>query len=753
MAFHPFRTFQRNQKGCMAGATLLAIISFLFLGVIIQLIGGRGPDAQKSTIAESRRFGKVTNYDLYHLQENHASLKRFLEVLLINLSRDLAEDRTFEEVGYILYPLRAFINEISQFQNPEQLVNVWLVTQYAKDEGLSPDWEDAKNLLKQLTNNALTESIYTDTLDAVGFTHKQVEQLLTRHLLWEQSFERFSLSVNAVSPATRWDWYQRLFRQITVEAAAVSVDSLIDQVGEPSNSQLNALFEKYQTRRYDPTSMESGFIMPTELAFQYVIAEPTQELLDSITEEEMLAYYEENKNPFFLKPTAPLPQLPSMMPGGVQFPTLPIGDGSREPATVSPKADVSGDDEATPQTEKTDEPLIEKTDEPRTPESEEEEPETSAVSEITTRFVSYQTEEETGNEVGATPQTEETDEPQTPESEEEEPADVSILFLPFDEVKEQIRKELALEKAMAGLPIIQKKMKEYSVVYHEHFEQGKQPPQMPDLTGLAAEQGLKLVTVPMGDVYAALRTDLARGMQERQHLVQMFRRVPLPFEGEIFFASDASSVLYWVTDQKHEKRPEKLDEVKEMVLKRWKEIEARDLALKKAEGLANEAKASGQSLAEFFTAHRDMPVVETEPFSWKIYYPQVGLISGEVREKGVVAGNAVVDNQVIIAPGSDFMETVYSLQIGEIGVVFNLPRNRAYIVRITSSSPSDEALWERFQVFGTLPGMENMYLGAGRPELMSAAYEAWLEEIRSKTGFRWVNKPDTHEVEMYDDGY
>ena len=304
------------------------------------------------------------------------------------------------------------------------------------------------------------------------------------------------------------------------------------------------------------------------------------------------------------------------------------------------------------------------------------------------------------------------------------------------------------------MPIIQKKMQEYAAVYNENFERGKTIPPMPDLTSIVAEQGLQLVTIPMGDVYAALRTDLARGSQERQHLVQMFRNVPLPFEGTTFWG-DNGPVLYWVIDQQLEKRPDKLDEVKEVVLKRWQEIEARDLALKKAEGLASEAKSSGKPLAELFVGRSEVPVVETEPFTWKTYgglnfftavMQRIPPMLGEVREKGVAAGNSELDNKLIVAPGSDFMETVYSLQIGETEVVFNQPQTVAYIVRVTSSSPSTDALWERFQSAHLLE-----YLYAGQPEMVVSAREAWMDEIRNKTGFRWVNKPDPREMEMYDD--
>jgi hypothetical protein len=711
----------------MAGVTLLAIISFLFLSLVILLLGQRGgPGSQIETVAESRHFGKITNVELRRLRESQSVLDRFLQQLIQNLA---IVDPSDAERMRALAPLNAFIQQMmAQTQTNEQLVNIWLVTQYAQKEGLTPDGKDVTELLTDLTGGYISDSVYNDTLQSVGLTHQSAVQLLARHLRWLQMLDRFSLSVEAVTPATRWDWYQRLYRQVTIETAAVPADSLIDHVGEPSNSQLNALFEKYKTKRYDPASAESGFRMPTELAFQYVTAEPSQQMLDSVTEEEMLEFYEKNKDALFLKATrspADLRQFPGMTPGSVPFPTP---GRSSMPTAPMPNDGLPS--------------LPDVPDEENESIPDESAPNTSSTSRTMLRFVSYQAEEEA--------------ESATNETAPDEPVDLSVLYKPFDEVKDQIRKELAMNKATEAFPVIQAEMKKYATVYHEHIDTSKLPPPMPDLTGFVAELGLELVTVPMGDVYAALRTNLARGEQERQGIARMFHSVPILFEGETFWGSQSGQVLYWVTAEKKEIRPEKMEDVREIVLKRWKEIEAKGLAQKKAEELASEAKSSGKPLAEVFAGRSDVSVVETEPFTWKSYrgtHPLLAMYQrilprlGEVREKGVAVGDSLLDNKVIVAPGEDFMETVFSLPIGETGTAMNQPQTVAYVVRVTSSTPSADALWEQFQ---SMSGMEA--LGAGQPDMVASALEAWLDDIRSKTGFRWINKPDALGMEIYDDG-
>jgi hypothetical protein len=302
---------------------------------------------------------------------------------------------------------------------------------------------------------------------------------------------------------------------------------------------------------------------------------------------------------------------------------------------------------------------------------------------------------------------------------------------------------LARIEVMKSLPDIREKIGEYTTIYHEHFEQGKEIPAMPDLTAPVAEKGLKLVTVPMVNVFDMMHTEWAKGDRERQELVEIFRNPPLNFEWKDFQGSEGQTILYWIIDRKQEVRPEKIDEVLEIVLKRWKEIEARTLAQKRAEELANEAKKSEKSLAETFADRSEVPVVETQPFTW--FHPFSALMQnpmpGDIREKGVT-GEASIDNKYIIAPGSAFMEAVYALQVGEVGIAVNQPQSAVYVVRIINSSPSEEALREKFQ--STNP---SYYMIAGSPEL-GQAFEAWLEDIQNESGFRWVNKPDFRRAEM-----
>ena len=764
--FHPFRSFQRNKTGWMAALTLLAIISFIFLPAILDLMGGgrMGVGGPIPTIAESRRFGRVTEIELQDIHRNQQVFHGFLDALLRHL---ILVDPLSEEHRVALRPLETLRNQVARPRTLEELVNTWLIMQYAQEEGYMPNREDVSNLLRQLTGNTLTNAIYTEVLRSVGMTHQTVERLLIRHILLNRVEERFHLSVGAVSPATRWDWFQRVNRYVTIEAAAVPVDAFIGQVGEPSERQLNAFFETHRARRHNPESAESGFIMPMELAFQYVAARPTQVLLDAVTEEEMLEYYERFKEWEFRRPITPLPT--PVLPTQPTLPVIPGFSGGALPFST-PDGNVITPLPMLPDVlPEIDEPVpSEPAEDAVEPVIEESIEESTAMSGVVTRFVSYQIDEVRDVQILGSIVFEEelTAENEATESATEESADtggltppaleepaldasidLSVLYRPFDEVKEIIRERLARDKALEAVPFIMEKVQEHYHVYHDAFERGRSAPPLPDWNGFVAELGLELVTVPMGDIHAAMRTELAREPQGAQHLFQMFQGMPVPFRTHTF-ETRSGAVVYWVTAEKPEFEPERLADVRDIVVRRWKEVEARTLAMNWTQELATGARTSGRPLAEVFAGRSDVSVVETEPFTWMVYDipPLFALANripiqpprlGEIREVGVGLEAADFDNQVLVLPGWEFMEAVYALEVGEIGVVFNHPQTMVYVIRLTDSTPSAEELWERFQ---TAHIFEYIHVGLHDTAL---AREMWLDEIRAKTGFRWVSRPDS----------
>ncbi len=182
--------------------------------------------------------------------------------------------------------------------------------------------------------------------------------------------------------------------------------------------------------------------------------------------------------------------------------------------------------------------------------------------------------------------------------------------------------------------------------------------------------------------------------------------------------------LFWKTGEEPARVP-KFDDpgVAAEVLRAWKMIEARKPATDEAKHLADEGRKSKGSLKQTFVNRPDLPVVTPPPFSWLTFGQVPTGSSREVRMSRVPG---------VDLAGETFMETVFSLKPGQIGVAFNAPQTVAYVIRVTGIAPSPEALWTQFKVddFSTYqPAL------AGAQRQIDAA---WLKEIKASAGFKWT---------------
>ena len=791
--FNPFKKFRKHQKLALAVLGVLAMLSFIVVPSLMQLIPSTDARAIKD-IASCREFGGVNERSAYILQQNRQNLIRFYTVLHRNLVGPTGENRQS------LYYLESVIGQLSARENTEELVNDWLLVRYGQKMGMAVSNQSIGDLLKQITGGLISDAALDGSMRDVGMNPAMLQALISEQMVVDQVRAMFEISQMTITPLTRWNWFQRMNRKITAEVAAVPVELFVTKVADPSAAELQKFFEENKARIFDPSEAESGFTTPNQVAFQYVKATPSKKMLASVSKEEIEKFYAENKIALFKKPITPIGQHPTLpgaqpgnlfQPGALPFPT-PLNTLPKRPESVikltdpdapmpedkptdapkpeekpadAPKPEEKPADAPKPEEKPTDAPKPEEKpadapkpeekpadapkpeDKPADAPKPEEKKETSfSRSQPVTRPVSFLEEKPTEgakpNEE-AKPTEEKATEMPKPENAE---IDLSILFQPLSEVEDQIRAILAARAVDEAIPVIESKMRDYFTAYNTNFDQSKEAPPLLDLKPLADQFEFEFFSTPLIADHEARRLNFAHGMKERQFLETLFHGAAILFEPQII-EGDSAKYLFWVTNFHSQQQPEQISNVRETVLLRWKEVNARPLALKRAEELLENAKTSGKTLAEAFEGQGDVKVVETEPFTWKSYgesmlaafFAMRGIPPrlGEVREKGVAAGDSEIENILIAAPGEKFMEIAYSLGVGEIGVAMNQPETVAYIIRVTGSSPSDDVLRERFQ---STPIAE--YRLAGMPERVLEAREAWLKQIQDEVGFKWINKPE-----------
>ncbi|MDR1958006.1 MAG: hypothetical protein LBQ54_03010, partial [Planctomycetaceae bacterium] len=341
-------------------------------------------------------------------------------------------------------------------------------------------------------------------------------------------------------------------------------------------------------------------------------------------------------------------------------------------------------------------------------------------------------------------------------------------YKPLSEVADNIKVILARLKMNETLERIEQRM-------NEHYEEmniyarraadavsGKEAAAAPvlDLKKIAEENGLVYKTAGMVDFYEMYKSDPdfaasvidSAQFSQRTVLEMMYDASGLveSYPYRAINVTDNNRYLFRVTGVREQKTPDFNDPgVKEIVLKRWKEVKARPLAQEKAKQLAEAAKKSGKPLQEYFEAAPDPVVkriVETDYFSWYeepvfSYYQMPRLRLSEVRESGVEMGKAELQNKVIVAWGNTFMEDVFALQKGDYGTTVNQPQNTYYVVHVLEVTPTNEELVSLFNESPTQRSYISFFV---LQDQFAAIQEAIDRKIQTVTHFKWLETPTAY---------
>ncbi|MHB9080613.1 MAG: hypothetical protein ACYC3X_24325 [Pirellulaceae bacterium] len=158
--------------------------------------------------------------------------------------------------------------------------------------------------------------------------------------------------------------------------------------------------------------------------------------------------------------------------------------------------------------------------------------------------------------------------------------------------------------------------------------------------------------------------------------------------------------VYWRDEVVPEEVP-LLDAIRDEVVRAWKMQKALPLARAKTEQMAQQAADAAKPLAEVF-ADNATKVIKTNPFSWMTLGSVPGSSSGQPT-LSQVNGKAADQSVTIAGAGGDFMQAVFDLSVGQVGVSVNEPETFVYVVRLDSEEPSDEQRRESFFTAGLTP--------------------------------------------------
>jgi hypothetical protein len=795
----PFRVFRKYQKTLLAVAGVVLMVVFVLgdpLSAVLRSLGGPGarPDVMEGgAVAVRWDGGELTNNELGSLVMQRRILNDFLRGI------EMGGQSAVTNAGGELQPLRVqrLIGPEMPQQGVEQdVVRMKLFADIARRTGMSVSDENINYYLQQLGRGRVSAGQIRAMLTQMRFVGRGVSQDyifegLREAMLANNYLASYGFALATVLPEQRWqDWLQANDR-VVVEAAALPVASYLVDVPEPTDAELSEFFDLYDEVESGPDflplfnmelpSARPGFAIPQKVDIHFVRA-GFEQLLSKmeaeVTEKDIQDYYDANKQ-YFIRADNGLSDGSStsdeagadtdeQAPAGGETGAAPVDEtpsaagspgaadaGPAQPSNAAQPSDAatpSGNDGAAPASEdgsRLDRPsqtspfrltALEENVEPpvdgSTP------VESDADADAATAAAAPST--------GAAPA-----EPSSGPLSADAPAaeagqdaaatsgEPPVEYQSLDEVRDQIRLELASQKVREQLISVMTRLKgllnaEFSTYFGTVLDAkaaGKEPPSPPaalaDLSVLAKENGLEYGET--GPVSGLELRELPLGKSVDADTSESLLRMMFGNELELYqpvttFDIDNNRYLAMKVSETPRRVP-KLSEVREEVVRAWKLQKAADLAETHAKELAAKIEKEGATLKDYFAGDSSVSVDRTDPFA--------ALTIGDVSRSGMVMFR-LSEPAGIVAAGPDFMHTVFELDDNQVGAVLNHNHSIAYVVRIVEHQDTPEGLRKAF-----LAEADQWY---GLPTMFQiraqTAKAALGKSLREAANVHWERLPD-----------
>ncbi len=773
----PFAVFRRNRKAMMVALTVMVMFGFVFIPMLMDAMGSRqGTDP---VIVSTARYGNLTQSHINQLVHRHARLVAFVRELGTAVMQ--AQGRG-EEANKLLFHLRA------DESNPvPDVVRLWSLARYAQEIGMSVDNPSINDYLVLLTEKRVKPFVLDDILKRHSMRESELFELLRESLLSMGLVDAIVPSVAITTPGQRWDYFQRIRRQAKVELVPIPVRNYVGQVAEPNEAELKQFFEEHRKQPWPPSSPTPGFFQPAKVRLRYIKADLDEIAEKHITEAEVLAQYEQDKDRYDRqnRPRIDLgvpdePKTPTKSPadstGGSEenkpASAPPTDAGASSPPASSPAAAPATSGGASPAEKPKDEshpenakPAMDESSLRRmfapvqfaglaeeSPAATTEKTEDSGDRRPNEPAADAPVEPKSGSgagmagDSGGEPSKEQpsdapkpapnatngdtgsmaddqakpagTDQPAEPKT--SVPEITTPPTGPTDEIKQQIRRELASRKIDELFQQVVRRLTQYRE--QKIIGQGKVDP--PDFETWAKENRLVQVNTDLLPEWHLRKLELADALAETggSFFETVFgQRLFVPTRG---FDLRGSQFIWWPIEESKPRTPKWEEEgVRQAVLDAWKLVKARDLAKQAADKLLAEARKAGKPLKEVFAGRADLDVLDPPEFTWMTAGSVAPLLSAGRLEVSAVGG--------VEWPGNEFMRATFDLPAGESALAMNQPRTFIYLIRVVDFIPSDNVLWESFTT------LEYRHYAQIAANDMQAKLFGWFAQIEDAIGLKW----------------
>lgn len=323
----PFAVFRRHQKALTVVLTILAMFAFIILdsvsrmntSAIMPIVGAivgaalawlwgtqQEGGISNGSIGFGAVLGVIVGTVIIYQSTGQSGISTDIgrisdrELFEMKQQRELANQivmGAFRERKENAFPflMQRFLFGGSTTQ--EVLVKKLLLHE-ADQMGIAISDEYITKHIKDVSEDNLTRKKLTELRSQMGLGEAEVYEILRTELRAQVAYR--VLNPEAVHmPAQYWKDFEKLNVRHSIDAVAVPVEPFVAEQAQPSDAELQALFEQF--KNVPPMGENPGFMQPDRLQIAWLETnyEAAEKLVGEIPEEDLKAAYEERKETFY----------------------------------------------------------------------------------------------------------------------------------------------------------------------------------------------------------------------------------------------------------------------------------------------------------------------------------------------------------------------------------------------------------------------------------------------------------------------
>lgn len=761
----PLSMFSKYSGVLMAVMCVLLMFSFVIGDPLMQYAGGGsdGPSGGNQVVARWNG-GKINERQLEQAVMHRNILAAFQQAVYMVGARD-AEADGVQDLGLRVMPIE--FPRTREEGVERDVVAMKIFAERAREAGMVVSDKMIVDYLRALGRDRVSNDQMREILSNMKFSGGQratisfIFDLLRESMLANNYRRSYLYAFQTILPEERWEDWKTVNERVVVEAAPLKTEAFIAEAPEPTDAELSEFFELYKNRTPSPENLggvelpsaQPAFATPERVKLAVLRADfnaVVETVTPEVTDAQIAAFYEANKESFIQADRALFGD--DGLLGSDDLTADEPAEGaedapaSEEATTEEPAAEGDATEPAETETPSAETPAVEE-EASTNPLRSEEAPATDAVEEE-----EEEEEEKPAAEDAAAADTQSTEEAASDEAE----TDDKNLYQPLEEVKEEIRRRLAMnlavERITEKMSRVKRELEDSFYAYEDELlridesdDNAKKPAvpaKLTDLKPLAESEQLELVEVDQ-----ASRMELRETPVGASFTVDAATNSAIPVWYTAFLSEDlplyqplltrdaeGNNYLTLVTERYPGVTP-KLEDVREQVVAAWKREKAAELALKKAEEFAKAASEKGGSLTDFFAGMENSPVAaddikETDAFA----YLTIGRIAPNSRQVPLQMSQP----EPLVAAGPELLQGVFELKPGQVGAELNHDCSIAYVLRIAERIGSEEELRREFLRDGDRwLGAEALNTQRARTKVM-----ALVGNLLEESGLDWERTPD-----------